>query len=162
MPRLPWQSLLSHGCHGAPLPAPPHTTIRHHSRRLLYASFLGVRHHSGHNWPFRSQRIDGRCGLVVGCVLHKNTHGFVPGVWQYPSDEVTMSIIFGIGAIGAAASTPNWLLCCVIRAATSLGNDAWWRRWQNRSKKSGRRQFLQQVSLHIDRSWRSPSEIEKS
>jgi hypothetical protein len=67
-----------------------------------------------------------------------------------------MSIIVSIGAIGVAASMPNWLLCRVVRAATSLGNDAWWRQRQNRSKKSGRRQLLQQVSLHIDRSWRSP------
>ena len=71
-------------------------------------------------------------------------------------DKVTMSIIVGIGAIGAAASMPNWLLCRVVRAAKSLGNDAWWRRLQNRRKKSGRRQFLQQVSLHINQSWQSP------
>jgi hypothetical protein len=89
-------------------------------------------------------------GLVVGCVLRKNMQGFVPGIRRYPSDKVTMSIIAGIGAVGAAASMPNWLLCCGVRAATSLGNDAWWRRRQNRSKKSGRRQFLQQVSLHIN------------
>jgi hypothetical protein len=67
-----------------------------------------------------------------------------------------MSIIVGIGAVGAAASMPNWLLCRVVREATSLENDAWWWRWRNRSKKSGRRRFLQQVSLHIDQSWRSP------
>jgi hypothetical protein len=35
-----------------------------------------------------------------------------------------MSILVCIGAVGVAASTPNWLLCCVIQAATSLGNDA--------------------------------------
>jgi hypothetical protein len=67
-----------------------------------------------------------------------------------------MSIIVGIGAIGAAASASNWLLFCVVQEATSLGNDVWWRRQQNRSKKSGRRRFLQQVNLHIDQSWRSP------
>jgi hypothetical protein len=67
-----------------------------------------------------------------------------------------MSIIVDIGAIGAAASTPNWLLCCIVRVATSLGNDAWSQQRQNRSKKSGRRRFLQQVSLHINLSWRLP------
>ncbi len=68
----------------------------------------------------------------------------------------TMSILVGIGAVGAAASTLNWSLCCVVWAATSLGNDAWRRRQQNWRKKSRKREILQQVSLHIDWSWRSP------
>jgi hypothetical protein len=71
-------------------------------------------------------------------------------VYQAIGNTLTMSIIVGIGAVGAAASTPNWLFFRVGRAATSLGNDAWWRRRRNRRKKSGRRRFLQQVSLHID------------
>jgi hypothetical protein len=66
-----------------------------------------------------------------------------------------MSIIVGIGAVGAAASSTNWLFCRVVRAATSLGNDAWWRRRRNRRKKSSRRRFLQQVSLFLDQTWRS-------
>jgi hypothetical protein len=90
-----------------------------------------VRHHGSRYWSFRLRHVNGRCGLVVGCVLCKNTKGFVPGDWQYPSDKVTMSIIIGIGAIGAAASMPNWLLCCIVWAATTLGNDAWWRWWQS-------------------------------
>ncbi len=58
-------------------------------------------------------------------------------------DKVTMSIPTGIGAVGLAASLPNWLLCCVVREGTSWGKDAWWRWRQNRRKKSGRRRFLQ-------------------
>jgi hypothetical protein len=34
--------------------------------------------------------------------------GFAPGGWGYPSDKMMMSILIGIGAIGIAASTPNW------------------------------------------------------
>jgi hypothetical protein len=50
-----------------------------------------------------------------------------------------MSILVGIRAIGAAASTPNWSLRHIVQAATSLGNDEW-QQWQkNRRKKSGRR-----------------------
>jgi hypothetical protein len=63
-----------------------------------------------------------------------------------------MSILVGIVAVSAAASTPNWSLCRVVWAATSLGNESWQRQLQNRRKKSGRRWFLQQVSLNIDRS----------
>ena len=32
----PWQPLLSHGRHGAPPPAPRHTTIRQHAMRQVY------------------------------------------------------------------------------------------------------------------------------
>jgi hypothetical protein len=157
VPRQPWQPPPPHGRNAAPLPARTHTTIRQHSGQLLYASAPGVRHHGCCNRPFRSRRVDGHCGLVVGCVLRKNMQGFVPGDQQYPSDKVTMSIVVGIRAVGAAAFTSDWLLCCIVQAATSLGNDAWWQRRQNRRKKRGRRRFLQQVSLHIDRSWWSPS-----
>jgi hypothetical protein len=60
-----------------------------------------------------------------------------------------MSIPSGIGAIGSAASTPNWLLCCVVREGTSWGNDAW-RRWrQNMRKRSKKWQFLHDaIFLH--------------
>jgi hypothetical protein len=106
-----------------------------------------MRHHGGRYWPFRSRCVDGRCGLVVGCVLCKNTWGFVPGNWRYPSDVV--SIIVGIGAIGKAASTPNWSLCHIVRATTSLGNDAWRRRRQNWRNKTARLVFLHNGTLRI-------------
>ncbi len=62
-------------------------------------------------------------------------------------DKVMMSIPSGIGAVGSAASSPNRLLCCVIREGASWGKDAWWRWRQNRRKKSGRRRFLQRARL---------------
>ncbi len=62
-------------------------------------------------------------------------------------DKVTMSIPSGIGAVGLVASSLNWLSCCVVWEGTSWGKDAWWRWWQNRRKKSGRRQFLQHAQL---------------
>ncbi len=109
--------------------------------------------------------IDKHYGLVVGSVLRKITWGFVPGNRQYPFDKVRMSIIAGIGAIGVAASMPNWLLCCVVRAATSLGNEARRQRrrrrrrrqQQNWRNKTARLVFLHDVTLRIDQSWRSPS-----
>jgi hypothetical protein len=39
-----------------------------------------------------------------------------------------MSILVSIGAVGVAASMPNWSLCHIIWAASSLGNDVWQRR----------------------------------
>jgi hypothetical protein len=96
------------------------------------------------------------CVLVVGCVLRRNTQGNVQFNQQYSSDEVTMSILVGIRAIGAAASMPNWLLCCVVRATTSWGNDAWWRWRQNRRNKTRKQVFLHDGTLRIDQSWRSP------
>ncbi len=72
-------------------------------------------------------------------------------------DKVTMSIPSGIGAVGSAASSPNRLLCCVIREGTSWGKDAWWRWRQNRRKKSGRRRFLQHAwSISINDGGRRP------
>ncbi len=69
-----------------------------------------------------------------------------------------MSILIGIGAVGAAASTTNWSLCGVFWAGTSLGNDAW-RRWrQNRRNRTIRRWvFLHNGTSCIDGSWRSSS-----
>jgi hypothetical protein len=96
------------------------------------------------------------CVLVVGCVQRRNMLGDVPCDRRYPSDEVTMSILVGIRAIGVAASTPNWLVCRVVRATTSLWNDAWWRLRQNRRNKTRRRVFLHDGTSRIDRSWRSP------
>ncbi len=60
-----------------------------------------------------------------GCDLRRNTLGFVPGNRRYPSDEVTISILVGIGVVAATASTPNWLLCRVVLEETSWGNDVW-------------------------------------
>ncbi len=65
-------------------------------------------------------------------------------------DKVTMSIPSGIGAVGLAASSPNRMLCCVVREGASWGKDAWWRWRQNRRKKRGRRRFLQPRSISID------------
>jgi hypothetical protein len=62
-------------------------------------------------------------------------------------DKVMMSIPSGIGAVGSAASSPNRLLCCVVREGTLWGKDAWWGWWQNRRKKRGRRRFLQHSRL---------------
>jgi hypothetical protein len=93
---------------------------------------------------------------VVGLLCVVSYIGICRIVYQGIGDTLTMSIIVGIGAVGVAASTPNWLFCCIVRAATSLGNDAWWWRRQNRRKKSGRRGLLQQVSSYLDRTWRSP------
>jgi hypothetical protein len=76
---------------------------------------------------------------VVGLLCVVSYIGILRTVYQGIGDTLMMSIIVGIGAVSAAASTPNWLFCCVVRAATSLGNDALWWRWQNRRKKSGRR-----------------------
>jgi hypothetical protein len=68
-----------------------------------------------------------------------------------------MSIIVSIRAIGAAASTTNWSMCHVIRAATSLGNDAWQGRRQNWRNRTARLVFLHNGTLRIDRSWQSLS-----
>ncbi len=64
---------MSHGRHGASLPAPPHTTISQHYGLLVYAVAPGVGHHGGCCRQFTSQRVDGHCGVVVGCVLRRNT-----------------------------------------------------------------------------------------
>jgi hypothetical protein len=111
-----------------------------------------VGHRGSRCWPFWSRRVNGRCGVVVSCVYI----GICRVEYRAIGDTLTMSIIVGIGAVGAAASSTNWLFCCVVGAATSLGNDAWWWQRQNRRKKSGRRKFLQQVSLFLDRTWWSP------
>ena len=44
-------------------------TISQHYGRLLYAAAPGVGHHGGRCRQFTSRRVDGRCGVVVGCVL---------------------------------------------------------------------------------------------
>jgi hypothetical protein len=117
----------------------------------LCASASGVGYHGGRCRPFWSRRVDGRCGVVVSCVYIR----ICRVEYRAIGDTLTMSIIFGMGAVSAAASSPNWLFCRDVRAATSLGNDAWLRRRRNRRKKSGSRQFLQQVSSFLDRTWRS-------
>jgi hypothetical protein len=152
VPRRPWRLPSSHGRHGAPLPVPPHTTISQHTGWPLCALALGVGYHGGRCRPFWSRRVDGRCGVVVSCVYI----GICRVEYQVIGNTLMMSIIVGIGAVSTAASSTNWLFCRVVRAATLLGNDAWLRRRQNRRKKSGRRWFLQQVSLFFDRTWRSP------
>ncbi len=157
MPLPPWWSPLSHGCHGAPLLVPLHTTISQHTGWLLCALAPGVGHHGGRFRPFRSRRVDGHCGVVVSCVLRRNMYGNVPGNRRCLPGKVTMSIPPSIGAIGVAASTPNWLLCCIVQEGTSWGNDAWWWWRHNRRKRNRRWQFLQQASSYLERSWRSPS-----
>ncbi len=152
MPSRLWWSPLSHGRHGAPLPAPPHTTINKHTGWPLCASASGVGYHGGRCWPFWSRCVDGRCGVVVSCVYI----GICRVEYRAIGNTLTMSIIVGIGAISAAASSNKWLFCHIVRAATPLGNDAWLRQRQNKRKKSGRRQFLQQVSSFLDRTWQSP------
>ncbi len=74
-----------------------------------------------------------------------------------PPNKVMMSIPAGIGAIGSAVSSPNRSLCCVVREGTLWWNDAWRRRRRNTRKKNRRWWFLQQASLYLDWSWRSPS-----
>jgi hypothetical protein len=54
-----------------------------------------------------------------------------------PSGE-RKSISIGIGAISMATSTPNWMLCRIVREGTSWVNDAWQWWWKNRRKRSGR------------------------
>jgi hypothetical protein len=66
-----------------------------------------------------------------------------------------MSIIIGIGAVGAAALMPNWLLCHVVRTATSMGNDAWQRRGQNWRNKTVRLVFIHEGTSCINQSWQS-------
>ena len=40
---------------------------------------------------FRSRRVDGRCGVLVVCVLHRNTWGSVPANWQCLPGKVRKS-----------------------------------------------------------------------
>ncbi len=100
--------------------------------------------------------IDGHCGLDVGCVLRRICRVFFLGNRQYPSDKVTMSIIVSVGAIGAAASMPNWSLCRIVRSATSLGDDIVWRRQKNWRNKTARLVFLHNGTSRINWSWQLP------
>ncbi len=65
----PWWPPLSHGCHGAPLLASPHTKIIQHAGLLLCAVEPGVGHHGCRCWPFRSQRVDRHFCVVVSVFL---------------------------------------------------------------------------------------------
>ncbi len=101
-------------------------------------------------------------------IFYKMKNDLTTGTWQdniwcpiiiilfCTSDEVKMSILVGIRAIGMAASMPNWSLCHVIQATTSLGNDVWWRRQQNRRNKTRRQVFLLYRTLRINQSWWLP------
>jgi hypothetical protein len=97
------------------------------------------------------------CGLVVGCDPHSNLWGYVPGNWRYPSNEVTMSILVGIGAIALAASTQNWSLLCIHQFGTYWRHDAWWRCRCRRQNRSRRRGFLLNATSCINQSWWPPS-----
>jgi hypothetical protein len=92
----------------------------------------------------------------VGCNLRRYTEGLVPGKQQYPSNQVTIRILVGIGAISAAFSTPNWSLCCGVRASTWLGNDVWWQQRQNRRNRTRRQVFLLVGTSRINLSWWPP------
>jgi hypothetical protein len=48
-----------YGRHGAPLPAPSHSTISQYVGRLFYAAALLVGHHGSRDRPFRSRRVEG-------------------------------------------------------------------------------------------------------
>ncbi len=133
----PWQLPSSHSCHGAPLPAPPHKTISKHAGWPLCAAALGVGHHGGHLWPFRSWSVDRRCRVVVSCVPCRNMQGNVSDNRQCRPNKVIMSTLVGIGDVGAAASTPNWSLCHSFLKGRSWRNDAWWWWWWNRRRGAG-------------------------
>jgi hypothetical protein len=75
---------------------------------------------------------------IVGLLSVVSYVGICRVTYHGLPDKVTMSIPFGIRAVGLAASLPNRLLCCVVREGTSWGKDAWWRWRQNRRKKSWR------------------------
>ena len=45
-------------------------------------------HHDDRCWPFRSRHVDGRRGVLVVCVLSRNTWGSVPANWSCLPDEV--------------------------------------------------------------------------
>ena len=51
----------------------------------------GVGHHGGRCRQFTSRRVDGRCGVVVGCVLCRNTQGSIPGNQRCLPNEVRKS-----------------------------------------------------------------------
>ncbi len=67
-----------------------------------------------------------------------------------------MSILVSTGAVGAAASTTNWLLCHVFREGTSSGNYAWQRWRQNWKNRTRRWVFLHSGTSCINGSWRLP------
>jgi hypothetical protein len=94
--------------------------------------------------------------LNLGCDPRRNTSGFVLGNWRYPYNKVTMSILIDIRAIRVAASMLNWLLCRVVWATTSLGNDVWWQRRQYRRNRTRRQVSLHDGTLRNDRSWQPP------
>jgi hypothetical protein len=66
-----------------------------------------------------------------------------------------MNIIVSIEAINVEASMPNWSLCRIVQAATSLGKDAWQQWQQNRRNKTTRLVFLHNGTSRIDQSRRS-------
>jgi hypothetical protein len=120
------------------------------------------------------QRLEwGTMAAAVGYLGHNASTDIVGWLWfviyigicqvlyqeigdRHPSDEVTTSILVGSGATGAATSMPNWPLCNVVLAATSLENDVWWLWRQNRRNKTRRQVFLHDGTLRFDQLWRMP------
>ena len=87
-----------------------------------------------------SQRDGRRCGVVVGCVLLRNTYSSIPDNQRCLPDEVRKSIPIGIGAVGSAASTPNRSILRIHRFEASWRHDACRRcrcRRQNRIRRRG-------------------------
>jgi hypothetical protein len=92
VPHQPWRSLSFHSCHGAPLPAPPHTTINQHAGWPLCALVPGVGHHGSCCRPFRSQPVTDIVGLLwvvsyVGIcrVMYQAINNVYPTRWQWAS-----------------------------------------------------------------------------
>ncbi len=108
-------------------------------------------------WPrYHCCRGAGRAyRLIVVCLLWIVSYVGICRVMYHAIGD-TLSILVGIRAIGVAAFMPNWLLCCVVRATTSLENDVWWRWWQNRRNKTRRQVFLHDGTSCINWSWPLP------
>ena len=66
--------------------------------------------HGDRCWPFRSRRVDGCCGVLVVCVLCRNTWGSVPANGRCLTDEVRRSTPSALKPL--AWQPPSQIGCC--------------------------------------------------